>query len=71
MITDNRDKHKLVRSIPTEVAEPEHVKKHKITIEKQKHLFYGSGRPIYNTIIDKKHHYHTTSNGTVVGSYSV
>jgi len=71
MSTDNIDKPKLVRSIPTEVAEPEHVKKHKIWIEKQKHLFYGSGRPIYNTIIDKKHHYHTTSNGTVVGSYSV
>jgi hypothetical protein len=71
MSTDNIDKPKLVISIPKEVTEPEHVKKHKIWNEKQKNIFYVSGRPIYNTIIDKKHQYYTTTNGTVIGSYSI
>ena len=51
--------------------EPEHVIKQKIWCDKQKHIFYDSGRPIFNSFNDSKHIFYKNSmNGTYIGLYN-
>lgn len=50
--------------------EPEHVIKQRLWSDKQKHLFYNSGRPIFNSFYDSKHIFYKNSiNGTYIGLY--
>ena len=53
-----------------EIIEPEHTIKQKIWCNKQKDIFYNSGRPIFNSFNDKKHlFYKKSKNGTYIGLY--
>ena len=53
-----------------EIIEPEHIIKQKIWRDKQKHIFYDSGRPIFNSFNDNKHlFYKKNENGTYIGLY--
>lgn len=46
---------------------PAHIRQQRIWREKQLMIFYRTGRPIFNTFIEKKHSYTTLANGVVVG----
>jgi hypothetical protein len=49
---------------------PESVLKQRIWREKQLHIFYGSGRPIFNEIVEKKHIFYKNANGHLIGIYT-
>lgn len=48
----------------------QHTIKQKIWCDKQKHIFYNSGRPIFNSFNDNKHlFYKKSKNGKYIGLY--
>jgi|SaaInlV_165m_DNA_1040744.scaffolds.fasta_scaffold152493_1 hypothetical protein len=50
--------------------EPEHVIKQKIWCDKQKRIFYETGRPIFTSFYETNHFFYKKSmNGTYIGLY--
>jgi hypothetical protein len=49
---------------------PEHVIKQKIWCDKQKRIFYETGRPIFTSFYEANHFFYKKSmNGTYIGLY--
>jgi len=49
---------------------PENILKQRAWREKQVFIFYGSGRPIFNEIVERKHIFYKKINGPLIGMYS-
>jgi hypothetical protein len=68
-----KDKKQVIKSeVKSEeiYVKPEHSIKQQIWCDKQKRIFYDTGRPIFNSFSDKTHFfYKKTLNGTYIGLY--